>query len=208
MSATYPKAIKTFTTKKNYTMDVMAEDVNDLQDEVMALESILGVNPHLMDSSDVDAIVTQDVNARLSALESGKTRPVFSMWENTVSTVAKDILKYIPFPQPVAGNDPFNWYNGVNGFLIKQTGWYHITGYTVWRANGASGFRRLGIYSNSSLLAAADFQGTLTYTSEKGASAIALLPAGTQIRLGAFQSTSVAQSTGGSKISGVFLRGV
>jgi len=206
MSASYPRAIKVFTAKHDYTDDVMAAHVNDLQDEVVALETILGVNPNLLDSDDLEPMAS--LAARLSALESGRTIPAFDMWENTIQSVAKDVVQYVPFPTPLPNNDPFHWYNGVNGFRVNKTGWYHINGYTIWRANGDDGFRRLGIYANTRLLASSDFQGTLTYTFEASVCSIGVLTAGTQVRLGAYRTSSAAQTTGGSRISGVFLRGI
>jgi len=110
MSASYPKAIKQFTTKHDYTDDVMAAHVNELQDEVVALESILGVNPHLMDSTDVGALTLGPMSslaARLSALESGKTIPAFSMWENTIQSVPKNVIHYMAYPTPLPDNDRF-----------------------------------------------------------------------------------------------------
>jgi hypothetical protein len=46
MSAVWPAGIKSFTTKVNNVNVVDAGDVDSLQDEVNALETILGVNPH------------------------------------------------------------------------------------------------------------------------------------------------------------------
>lgn len=44
--ASYPTAIKSFTAKTDNVDDVMAVDVNDLQDEVAAIETTLGLSPH------------------------------------------------------------------------------------------------------------------------------------------------------------------
>lgn len=47
MAALYPSAIRSFTTKAN-TLDIIdASHPNLLQDEVVAIENILGVNPHV-----------------------------------------------------------------------------------------------------------------------------------------------------------------
>jgi hypothetical protein len=42
--SSYPSSIKSFTTKVDNVDDVMAADVNDLQAEVVAIETALGVN--------------------------------------------------------------------------------------------------------------------------------------------------------------------
>jgi len=44
MAASYPTSIKSFTTKQDDVDDVLAEHINSLQDEVVALETQLGVN--------------------------------------------------------------------------------------------------------------------------------------------------------------------
>ena len=44
MAALYPTAVKTFTTKVDFTDTILAAHVNDLQDEVGAIESNLGTN--------------------------------------------------------------------------------------------------------------------------------------------------------------------
>jgi hypothetical protein len=47
MPAVYPTSVKQFTVKQDITDVVEAGDVDDLQDEVTALQTILGTNPHL-----------------------------------------------------------------------------------------------------------------------------------------------------------------
>lgn len=42
MATAYPGSLKTFTTKVNYVDTVLAGDVNDLQDELVAVETALG----------------------------------------------------------------------------------------------------------------------------------------------------------------------
>lgn len=44
MPASYPSSIKSFTTKQDNVDDVLAAHINDLQDEVVAIETELGVN--------------------------------------------------------------------------------------------------------------------------------------------------------------------
>jgi hypothetical protein len=44
MTASFPSAIKTFTTKVDGTSTIEASHVNDLQDEVSAIETELGIN--------------------------------------------------------------------------------------------------------------------------------------------------------------------
>lgn len=44
MAASYPTLVKSFSTKENFVTTVLAEHVNDLQDEVTSLEANLGTN--------------------------------------------------------------------------------------------------------------------------------------------------------------------
>lgn len=44
MSASYPGSIKSFTTKVDTSDDVLAADMNDVQNEIVALETELGIN--------------------------------------------------------------------------------------------------------------------------------------------------------------------
>lgn len=45
MTATYPKAYKVFATFHNYTDIIYAQSVNEMHDEILAIESTLGTNP-------------------------------------------------------------------------------------------------------------------------------------------------------------------
>ena len=47
MTAYYPEQIKTFVTRVNFTDTILAEHVNSLQDEVNAIETILGTYIHV-----------------------------------------------------------------------------------------------------------------------------------------------------------------
>lgn len=44
MTATYPGGVKSFTPKTDNVDDVMAVDVNEIQEEVAAIETALGAN--------------------------------------------------------------------------------------------------------------------------------------------------------------------
>lgn len=77
MAATYPSSIRTFSTKRN-TLDVIdASDPNNLQEEVIAIESVIGVNPNLSTSpSSSGTFVTTatafaTLSARLANIETG-----------------------------------------------------------------------------------------------------------------------------------------
>ena len=225
MSASYPKAIKTFTTKQDYTMAVMAIDVNDLQDEVVAIQTALGINP--IKAVAPVATVNPDYSAqfssaaqqytstaqRLAVLEAGLNFPVFSVWDNSVQTriLSGSILRLygLPMPAPVYGNDPFGWYNGVDGFTIKRSGWYSLNASILWNANGASGTRRTVLMVGDSWASAEDLEGPVNSSAEfVSQSWIGIINAGTQIRIAVTQNCGTIQSVGYPRLSGFFIRGL
>lgn len=78
MAATYPASIRSFTTKVNVRDIIDESDANFLQEEVVAIESILGVTPSLStapnpatDTFDPTAKTWLTVSARLANIERG-----------------------------------------------------------------------------------------------------------------------------------------
>jgi hypothetical protein len=77
MAASYPGSIKVFTSKTNVTDVIDASHPNTLQEEVLAIESVLGVNPNV--STTPSAVGTfqgtsqtfATVGARLANIETG-----------------------------------------------------------------------------------------------------------------------------------------
>jgi hypothetical protein len=68
-SATYPAAVRTFSEKTDNVTTVDASDVNSLQDEVVAIETTLGVNPAVYAPVGVPPTPYGSVAARLAAHE-------------------------------------------------------------------------------------------------------------------------------------------
>lgn len=77
MAATYPGSVRSFTTKVDVTGIVYAAHPNDLQEEVVAIESILGVTPSLSTTPNsggtFNATTTSfaTVSARIANIETG-----------------------------------------------------------------------------------------------------------------------------------------
>jgi len=78
--ATYPNNIKSFTTKVDGVTTVAAADVNDLQSEVVAVQTALGTNPagSVLGTSSIGTYTAvpgtlNNVSARLQNLEAGLT---------------------------------------------------------------------------------------------------------------------------------------
>jgi hypothetical protein len=77
MTASYPSSIRSFSTKRN-TLDIVdAADPNSIQEEVIAIEGILGVNPNISTAPlSTGTFVTTstaytNLNARLANIETG-----------------------------------------------------------------------------------------------------------------------------------------
>jgi hypothetical protein len=77
MAASYPSSVRPFTTKTNILSVIDAADPNSLQEEVVAIETTLGINPALSTSvSSTDVFVSSSsqystVSLRLANLERG-----------------------------------------------------------------------------------------------------------------------------------------
>ena len=321
MTAAYPRAVKAFTTKPGAITDVMAVDVNDIQDEVAALEAIIGTDPLSTASQQPgQPILWTTIAGRISTLEQGLTTPAFSSWIGTIDDIAtttttttggaytstswgpwqsygradspdnypggkygrtpshtpaleangtgygfewvsqSDYVSYVQasviaaggeangsqyrsgvttsynntqtttqstpspadsngvftFPKPPVGYDPYNWYNGLNGFVIKQTGWYRLTGSASWQASKVADTdttRRLTLFGNTTAIANRDIQGTVGSMGEhKKVDYIGIIQSGTVITLGirSFNTGNAPLNCValGPCLSGVFLRGV
>jgi hypothetical protein len=77
MAATYPASIKAFTAKVNIRDIIDEADPNSLQEEVVAIETILGVTPSLSTtpsstgSFNASSTTFSSVSARLANIETG-----------------------------------------------------------------------------------------------------------------------------------------
>ena len=84
MAAVYPGSIRTFTTKANTVDTIDASHPNLLQDEVTAIESILGINPNISTtgSGAYTNVATSwnNVSSRLANLENGITADVHTQY--------------------------------------------------------------------------------------------------------------------------------
>ena len=84
MAAVYPGSIRSFTTKANTVDTIDASHPNLLQDEVTAIESILGINPNLSTtgSGAYTNVATSwnNVSSRLANLENGITGDVHTQY--------------------------------------------------------------------------------------------------------------------------------
>lgn len=88
MAASYPGAIRTsFSVKKNYVDIVNDWNVNDLQDEIVAVETSLGINPSVSTSGGsytVTATTFASVSARIANVEAGVLGDVHTQYAKVV----------------------------------------------------------------------------------------------------------------------------
>lgn len=123
MAATYPGSVRSFTTKVDVTGIVYAAHPNDLQEEVVAIESILGITPSLSTTPNAGGTFTATttsfatVSARLANIETGIVADVHTQYVNktngtvttasTASAVVRNI--HVSTSTPTGGSDGDVW---------------------------------------------------------------------------------------------------
>ena len=123
MAATYPASIRAFTTKVNIRDIIDESDANNLQEEVVAIETILGVTPSLSttpsSSGTFNATSTTfaSVSARLANIEIGIVGDTHTQYlkkvdaavttDSTSSGVVRNI--YASTSNPTGGIDGDVW---------------------------------------------------------------------------------------------------
>jgi hypothetical protein len=145
----FPRGIKAFVTHRNLIDDVRAEHINDIQDEIVAMQEVLGplfnevqdlqqeVNQDVID--DAGALQTtltkfKDLAAQLLSMRRGEHIPVFAAattdkffpGEEAGPTVPYRLL---PFGRP--STDTARSYNGY-GLTLPKTGFYFIRAQSNW----------------------------------------------------------------------------
>lgn len=80
---TYPNSVRTFTPKQDATTFVLAAHINDLQDEVAAIERIVGTMPQQWDNSGTMVFLYGSVKSRLDDIQ------------NTAATMQQQIADII-----------------------------------------------------------------------------------------------------------------
>lgn len=87
MPASYPTALKSFTTKVDVTDTNFAAHVNDLQNEVVALETYLGTDPHI---SAALSTTYATVDARLEYIETNFSTTAHTHDHGTLTGLGDD----------------------------------------------------------------------------------------------------------------------
>lgn len=145
----FPRGIKSFVVHRNLIDDVRAEHINDIQDEIVAIEEVIG--PLLNEVADLQQEIDQDaiddagalqstltkfkdLAAQLASLRRGEHLPVFSAATTDKlfpGELAGPTVPYrlLPFGKP--STDTANSYNGY-GLTLPKTGFYFIRAQTNW----------------------------------------------------------------------------
>jgi hypothetical protein len=132
MAAVYPKQYKSFTTHKNLVEDIDASHVNNLQDEVLALQQTLGILPHQDTTLKMKTNTWSSVGARISAAQRGQGVPAVFLSKSADAIPrhsSPPFSKNISFPKP--GYDPEGLWNG-SSITANRTGFWVITGRAIW----------------------------------------------------------------------------
>lgn len=127
MAASYPSSVRVFTTKANITDVIDASHPNFLQEEVVAIESTLGVTPNLSTSPSPSGTFVSaatsfaSVSARLANIETGivaDTHTQYVKKENgavTTASTSSGVVRniYTSTSAPSGGNDGDVWFKYV-----------------------------------------------------------------------------------------------
>ncbi|MDX3260706.1 hypothetical protein PV336_15915 [Streptomyces sp. MI02-2A] len=159
MAAVYPYQYKSFQSHRNLTDDVDASHVNNLQDEVAAIQQTLGIMPHQDTSLKMKVNTWASVTARLDAIQRGKGVPAcyLSKTSDSYKKTSTSGTKRLTWPRPSAAADPENLYVS-GGIRTNRAGWWIITARCKWGPDTAhqGADRQIGLYADTSELITQD----------------------------------------------------
>uniref|UniRef100_A0AAU3I9V3 Uncharacterized protein n=1 Tax=Streptomyces sp. NBC_01393 TaxID=2903851 RepID=A0AAU3I9V3_9ACTN len=130
MAAVYPKQYKSFPVHKNLVEDIDASHVNGLQDEVLAIQQTLGINPHQDTGLKMKANTYASVADRLDAIQRGYGIPACYL-SKSADSVYDAKTKTITFAKPANYADPEGLFNG-HSITANRSGWWIVFGRVLW----------------------------------------------------------------------------
>jgi hypothetical protein len=135
--ATYPGGNAVFSTKRNLLDDVMAEHINAMQDEILALQTAVGVMPYLDPTLNKVNNNYGTVRGRMEQIQRGSHVPVIQLQANTINLATSTDLD-VNYDPPHVVFDTLSVFDGT-GITIKRGGWWIITTDVLWpnNSNGA-----------------------------------------------------------------------
>jgi len=150
MTATFPNDIASFTQKRDNQDVNYAADINRLQDEIVAIESVLGslIN-EVQDDETNDRTKFKNLGDRLKWLQSGyHIRAVHAsasniLIPNVATPKLSTSMNVIKMSKPSADQDPYGLFNGT-GFTLDKAGFWLLTASVNYdtgdqRAKGGNG---------------------------------------------------------------------
>ena len=134
MAASFPTSIKTFTTKTDDLDYPLAEHINSPQDEIVALETLLGVNGgswisegQMLNGKISVSVATSDLTVSLVTIAgtaASATNPIYVRINNTVRKITAALS--------VTKNDGTNWCNaGSASLATKEVDYFVYLGYNA-----------------------------------------------------------------------------
>lgn len=121
----YPKGVVPWTPRKDLVNIVYALDPNTLAAEIGAVETTLGIMPHVETAPPVGSAITYaTVSARIHDVQMGTLAPVCTVSNNGFNVSNGSATGVYNSYNRLY--DPFGWYNG-NDITVKADGWYTIT---------------------------------------------------------------------------------
>jgi hypothetical protein len=151
MAAVYPYQYKSFATHRNLVEDIDASHVNNLQDEVAAIQQTLGIAPHQDTKLVMKTNKWASVGARLDSIQRGKGIPAcyLNKTSDSYKRTSTSPPKLLTWPKPGSAFDPEGLYTSA-GIRTNRGGWWMVTGRCKWGPDTAhqGSDRQIGLYAN------------------------------------------------------------
>jgi hypothetical protein len=156
MTATYPSQIRTFVGVKDFTSIVLAQHINDLYDEINAIETVLGALPQNDSSLTSATKAWLDLKTRLASLTENDQADAWHVFKATPQNLVAGLPdnNAITFTAPVTGpgSDTGGLWSG-QGVKVKRAGWYDVSLWATFAGSNLNGYREAGIRLNNGWLA-------------------------------------------------------
>lgn len=195
MAANYPTIVRRFSPHQDGTEYVMAGHMNDVQDELVAVQSTLGPKPHIYNPSSgnptaygsvasrLDTVqrsqdtMQRQINSLLDASQEGWSQPIASVFATGTS---------IPPTKNTQGVQPSDWYSMMwtrvsidthgaysKGYYltIPKTGWWILTARVMMATPVIPNTVEHALYGRMRILSSANSTQTTNYDLAAGDSA-------------------------------------
>lgn len=179
MTATFPNGIASFTAKKDNVDTNYANDINRLQDEVVAIEQTLGVLMNVLTdlsvevTTDEESVAAYEIQTttkfknladRLTYIHNGyHIRAAELRGSNYLikpSNINSDVPTQLPMDKPSAAADPFGLYNG-RGLTLTKAGFWLIHGFVHFDVGDTRPYGGKGDNANWNALNRGTFQASI-----------------------------------------------